>query len=519
MIWIIARKQLLTNLLTFKFAVGFILCLVLFSLSAVILTRDYEERLANFNSASSRHMARLQQARVFSEVRVTIDRRPALLSPICEGFDKRFAGSANVSYTEIPTISVGQSEKNPLMVALKSIDLIAIVQIVLGLLVLLFAYDSSSWERERGTLALTLANPVPRHVILLGQYLGGLLTILPMFLAGIGLALLIMIRSRSLVLTSGDWTMLGMIVLLSVLYLSLLSLVGMLISTLARSTSASLVMVLFFWVVFIILLPNVCAHIAYNIRTIEPRSVVDAQARQLSTELWDRVYDYAHKHRWPGNVWAYSRGGRVYSGDVPYPFSFYYAPREVMLWELEGLKFCLSLDMEYAEKVHALYRNYEMALAGQASLARAIARLSPAWTYYHAASVLAGTDPGSFLRFLERARLYRGELIRYVQSRNGLFGPAYFTRVNIETLPTTEQLAAVVASRGPNAIDEISGWRGWEAVAPLNLRDLPNWESPPQIVKERIVPALPEMGILVFLNLLFFLIAHVAFLKADVRAG
>jgi hypothetical protein len=33
------------------------------------------------------------------------------------------------------------------------------------------------------------------------------------------------------------------------------------------------------------------------------------------------------------------------------------------------------------------------------------------------------------------------------------------------------------------------------------------------------VPALPEMGILVFLNLLFFLIAHVAFLKADVRAG
>jgi ABC-type transport system involved in multi-copper enzyme maturation permease subunit len=519
MIWTIARKQLLTNLLTFKFVVGLILCLVLFSLSAVILTRDYEERLANFNSASSRHMARLQQARVYSEVEVTIDRRPSILSPICEGFDKRFAGSVNVSYTEIPTISVGQSEKNPLMVALKSIDLIAVVQIVLGLMVLLFAYDSSSWERERGTLALTLANPVPRHVILLAQYLGGLLTILPMFLVGIGLALLIMIRSRSVVLSSSDWTMLGMIVLLSVLYLSLVSLVGMLISTLARSTSASLVIVLFFWVAFIILLPNVCAHVASDVRAIEPRSVVDAQARQLRAEFWNRAFDYAGKHPWPGNIWAYSRGGSVYTGDIPYPIAFCYAPREVMLWELEGLKYCLSLDMEYAEKIHSLYRNYEMALAGQASLARAIGRVSPAWTYYHAASVLAGTDSDSFLRFLERARLYRRELIRYVESKNGLLGPAYFTRANIATLPTISELAAVTAARGEKAIDEMSGWRGWEAVAPLDLRDLPNWESPAQVVDERVVPALPEMGILVFLNLLFFLVAHIAFLKADVRAG
>jgi hypothetical protein len=190
-----------------------------------------------------------------------------------------------------------------------------------------------------------------------------------------------------------------------------------------------------------------------------------------------------------------------------------------MLWELEGLKYCLSLDMEYAEKIHSLYRNYEMALAGQASLARAIGRVSPAWTYYHAASVLAGTDSDSFLRFLERARLYRRELIRYVESKNGLLGPAYFTRANIATLPTISELAAVTAARGEKAIDEMSGWRGWEAVAPLDLRDLPNWESPAQVVDERVVPALPEMGILVFLNLLFFLVAHIAFLKADVRAG
>ncbi len=519
MIWTIARKQLLTNILTFKFVVGGVLCLVLFSLTAVILTQDYAERLANFNSASNQHLARLQQARVYSHIKVSIDRRPSILSPICEGFDKRFAGSVDVSYTEIPTISVGQSEKNPLMVSLKSIDLVAIVQIVLGLLALLFAYDSSSWERERGTLALTLANPVPRHAVLLAQYLGGLLTILPMFLVGIGLALLIMIRSRSVVFSSGDWTALGIIVLLSILYLSLLTLIGMLISTLARNTATSLVIVLFFWVIFIILLPNVCAHVATTARAVEPRSVVDAQARQLRAEFWKRAYDYAGEHGKPGNIWAYSRGGSVYTGDLPYPIQFYYAPREVMLWELEGLKYCLRLDMEYAERINSLYRNYEVALASQASLAGAIGRLSPAWTYYHAASVLAGTDSSSFMSFLERARLYRRELIQYVEGRNGLFGPAYFTRVAIESLPTIAELARLTATRGEKAIDEISGWRGEDAIAPLDLRDLPSWESPDRILNERIVPTLPDVGILLFLNLLFFLIAHVVFLKADVRAG
>jgi hypothetical protein len=72
----------------------------------------------------------------------------------------------DVSYTAIPTISVGQTEKNPLMAALNSIDVIAIVQVVLGLLVLLFAYDVISGEREQGTLAQALANSVPRHAIL-----------------------------------------------------------------------------------------------------------------------------------------------------------------------------------------------------------------------------------------------------------------------------------------------------------------------------------------------------------------
>lgn len=516
MIWTIARKQLLTSILTYKFVVGFVLCQLLFSLSAVILTRDYEERLAAFNSAVSAHTAQLQQAKVYSEVAVSIDRRPSPLSPLCEGFEKRFAGSVTVSYTSIPTISVGQTEKNPLMAALDSIDLVAIVQIVLGLLVLLFAYDVVSGEREQGTLALALANSVPRNVILAGQYLGGMLTILPVFISGMGLAVLILGASPSVSLTAHDWALLGLIVLMSGLYISALFLAGMLISTVTRKSSTSLILVLFVWVFFVILLPHASAQLAYNLRPIDARSVVDQRARDLDTELWTRLRAYADQHPRPLHRWEFIKQRSVYTGGVPYPISIYYAPKEVMLWELEGLKYCLRLDMEYAEKIHGLYHDYELAAAAQASLARALACLSPAWVYYHGASVLAGTDSGSFMSFLEHSRRYRGDLIQYVQNKGGLFSAAYFTRVAVEKLPTTQELDVVKSSRGQGAVDALIG-NGWDAVPPLNLRDLPTWELASDALPSRIVAALPEAGLLLFLNLVLFLSAHVVLLRTDVR--
>lgn len=185
---------------------------------------------------------------------------------------------------------------------------------------------------------------------------------------------------------------------------------------------------------------------------------------------------------------------------------------------LEGLKFCLRLDMEYAERIHNLYRDHEQAVASQASLARVIAHLSPAWDYYQAVSSLAGTDAGSFLRFLDQARRYRRDLIQYVQNKGGLFSAAYFTRANVAKLPITQDLEAVKTAHGQHAVDEMIG-PGWPGVRPLDLRDIPNWDFAPASLGVRIAPALPEAGILLFLNLVLFLAVHVVLLRTDVRAG
>jgi len=52
MLFHIARREFVSNILTARFAVGFILCLFLFPSSAVILTSDYEGRLNKYRESA-----------------------------------------------------------------------------------------------------------------------------------------------------------------------------------------------------------------------------------------------------------------------------------------------------------------------------------------------------------------------------------------------------------------------------------------------------------------------------------
>ncbi len=64
MIWLIARKEFLLNLMNFRFIAGFILCFVLSVLSAWILTQDYAERVTEYSDEVQKHRKELEDARV-----------------------------------------------------------------------------------------------------------------------------------------------------------------------------------------------------------------------------------------------------------------------------------------------------------------------------------------------------------------------------------------------------------------------------------------------------------------------
>jgi ABC-type Na+ efflux pump permease subunit len=116
MVWTITKKEYLLNLMTFKFAVGTILCVVLMAVFTSILLKDYQQRLENYNQAVADDAAELRKARVYKNIKPNIYRRPEVLSIFNEGLEKRLGGSVKIDLENVPEIKSKYLEKNPLLV-------------------------------------------------------------------------------------------------------------------------------------------------------------------------------------------------------------------------------------------------------------------------------------------------------------------------------------------------------------------------------------------------------------------
>jgi len=78
--------------MTFKFAVGTIVCVVLTAVFAPILAADYGQRLKTYNDNVSRNEAEMQKVKVYKNITPTIYRPPAMLSVFSAGLEKQLAG-------------------------------------------------------------------------------------------------------------------------------------------------------------------------------------------------------------------------------------------------------------------------------------------------------------------------------------------------------------------------------------------------------------------------------------------
>ena len=162
-----------------------------------------------------------------------------------------------------------------------------VIGYVLSLIAILFTFDAISGERERGTLRLTLANAVPRHTVLIGKFLGALLSISAPFVLAVLMNLLVISTSSDVQLSAEAWNRLGIIFLIAMLYLCLFLALGLLVSSRVQQSAASLVILLLTWVTFVVFMPSTLASITSGFST--PMTYDEFQERrgQLHNELRD----------------------------------------------------------------------------------------------------------------------------------------------------------------------------------------------------------------------------------------
>jgi ABC-type transport system involved in multi-copper enzyme maturation permease subunit len=155
-----------------------------------------------------------------------------------------------------------------------TVDFLFIIKVIISLLVIFFAYDIVSGEKERGTLKLSLSNSLPRWILMLGKMLSGL-GVVTMFLAvSLLVAALIVAFHPDVHFSVGDWIRVLIIFGVSLMYLSVFFTLSAMVSIIANSAAVTLLILVQLWVMIAIVIPGGGALMA---QTAHPTDIPNLQ--------------------------------------------------------------------------------------------------------------------------------------------------------------------------------------------------------------------------------------------------
>jgi ABC-type transport system involved in multi-copper enzyme maturation permease subunit len=349
MTWTIARKEILSNLLSYKFFVVLLLMVLLVATSLFIMHRDYNLRTADYQ------IIRPKPGEPIALL------APNPLSIYAKGLDEAMTRSFEIGTVGI-TVRAGQSSGNVIYSFFPAPDFLYIVRVVLSLVALLFGFDQVSREREQGTLKLVLGSSVSRANVLAGKWIGNFLSLAVPFLLVTLLGTAVLLLDPQVRFSPGQFARLGLILFLSVLYLGFFLSLGMLVSALTKRAATSIVVLLFIWALLVFIIPNLGTLLARQFVAVPP-------VRALSEK---------HQQTWT---------------------------REILLGMAKGVDRKEGIATIIREN-DQLEKDYRLKFNRLVRLSRNINRVSPAASFLDAVSEIAGTGLG------EESRL-KGDIIRY----------------------------------------------------------------------------------------------------------
>ncbi len=520
MIWKIAKKEFLLNLMTFKFAVGMILSVVLMSVFMPVLVSDYWQSLKDYNESVAANEAELRKVKVYKNITPTVYRPPNILSVFSKGVDDQLDNSEIINVDQVSGIGTTINETNTLLSVFPALDVTLIFKLVVSIFALLMAYDVISGEREQGTLKLMLSGVLSRHHVLLGKLLAGLMTLVVPVTAAFLIGLLILLSSRMVDFTGAQWFCIILMYLASLAFTAVMFNLGMFLSCLSKSSATSLVFGLFFWLFLAAILPNSSAYIASQFGTIDSTEELSGKLKAVADARKSEINELKKDVKEDGTETVTNALGA---------FGHYYSA----LCNKSEMEYCRKLypieepiKIKYMDELLSVKEMHMNGLKRQKQLAETIAGISPIVLYEDLMSILAGTDSGCFKRFRENVRIYRNEVIDYIRSKTENFtSTLYFTPskegdferiIEVYYKPFLEakdskkkaELYKVALAQYEQIVKKTPS---------LDLQDFPKFSYRPQSIADTLRQAIPKLGLIVVAGILFFLLSFVTFLRYDVR--
>jgi ABC-type transport system involved in multi-copper enzyme maturation permease subunit len=469
--------------MTLRFALITILLLILMVMNALIYTlgiggytsemNDYRRRTTEYYSSWLEKYSNLGLGELAMAGPGSIYKLPSRLKFCADGNDELMPRSVNMS--EAGTFSrpgsmiyEGYAWRDmwvlsyPLYYGGIMSKLIKIDWVFIGIIMsfgaILFTFDAISGEKERGTLSLIFSNSVSRAQALSGKFLGAFFSMMLPLSVGILINLLIINLSGAIPLEHSDWVRLGGIVVIFVLHISVFTFLGLFVSTRVSHSITSLVILLLSWVFFAFLLPNVLGLFVGNFKHISSIEEISSRREALLKDIENRFQ--------------------------PISFDKTNLPQSPSPQNPQATKQWAKYLTEKAETKARINDQHLDEQLRQVQLARSVTQVSPISTFQYAMETMAGTGIESYISFTKQARRYRQEFIDFIKSQD---------RSDPESL-------------------HIYGVREGLSQKPIEPDNVPKF-------KERITygSAFYYIILLIVFNLLFFMAAHISFLRCDIK--
>ena len=231
--WHITKREIYDNLNSLRFALTTVLLLALMVTNAVKHLREHPKRVQRYQDAVAESLNYLTDRADDSLYTLAqygpgnFYKKPSPLHFCANGGEPLLPDAVEV---EEPPVFMTDAEGNRLLEGVWSlsypdanlqnkdvgpdvsqVDWAFIIGYVLSLIAILFTFDAVSGERERGTLRLMLANAIPRHTVLIGKFLGALVSVSIPFILAVLVNLLLISTANTVHLTAEAWGRLGII--------------------------------------------------------------------------------------------------------------------------------------------------------------------------------------------------------------------------------------------------------------------------------------------------------------------
>ncbi len=465
----IAKKEIRHNLYTIRFPALLVISAVLFAINGILaVTEPMEEKSKPGPSTTG----------------VTIKREPDTLQFCVRGTNAdriRMArvdlgGAIKPMTMENPSsLPSGDHLGGFALPHADRIDWTFIIKMIFSLFAIIFTFDTICGEREQGTLTLMCANSISRSSVLLGKYLGVCGTLMIPLILGVLINLIIILIVGGIVgtvsLQLGHFLRIGLLILVSIIYISMFVLLGLLVSTAARRSAISLLILLSFWVALAMVLPNIAGIIAEH--TTETES--EYQLSQRRRQVWDL-----------GGAGKLDE--QIDSGKITNQEELDMAAEELFI---NMLKIINNSEAEH-----------RAALTAKRLLARRIAMASPVAIYQYVGEAIADSGFERQQRFLRSAATYYLVYENYVREKVGKVIPNCSWSFSTSRTVNGKQLH--VGSPHP---EQYGG----------DMSDFPFFSEPKWSVIDSLRASLINLFVLFLWNVVLFVAAHYVFVKRSLR--